>query len=135
MATKLKSETYKGKKIEFTKYPNGYIIGSTTGINVGAFKNKKDTFDAIKNSIDGIKKELKTIRVAFYKWGSFYEMIDIEISELKEMQLLDGDQVMGFDVRSEDEEKFFYAEENDIEESEDEGTGVKRSFATKLSIF
>lgn len=75
----------------------------------------------------------KMVKVAFYKWGEFYSMEEVAISDLKKMTLLDEHDLLGFTLREVDEEKQFFAEDNDIEYSEDEGTGVKRSYGVNVT--
>lgn len=52
----MKTETYKGYKISFKQYPNGFVLGETTGIRIGVFKTKYETLTEIKRHIDKIKK-------------------------------------------------------------------------------
>jgi hypothetical protein len=68
------------------------------------------------------------IKVAFYKWGEYQEDQEIDLIDLPETQL-NSDQLAGFNIRPEDEGKFFYASDLDIDE-DDDGVSVKRSFAT-----
>ena len=87
---------------------------------------------------DGVIKKnppkKNTTKVAFYKWGQYIEEQEIAIKDLKNMTMLSSDDLLGFDLRSQDENKNFYAEENDIEYSDDEGTGVKRAYGTSKYI-
>jgi len=71
------------------------------------------------------------IKVAFYKWGEYQGDEEIDLIDLPERELT-SDELMGFDIREEDENKHFYASELDIDDTnvEEEGYGVKRAYAT-----
>jgi len=53
---RLKSEYYKGYKITFRQFNNGFIEGKSNNILVGAFKTKAKTLDYIKKEIDRREK-------------------------------------------------------------------------------
>lgn len=92
-------------------------------------KNEGNRFSSM------MKNNSKSIVVSVYKWGEYLENITLDVADLKQMEVLSSDDLLGFDIRSQDEDKLFYAEANDIERSDDEGTGVKRSYATKVNVF
>lgn len=68
------------------------------------------------------------IKVSFYKWGEYQEDEEIDLIDLPET-ILGEDELSGFDIREEDEDKIFYASDLDIDSDED-GTSVKRAYAT-----
>lgn len=79
-----------------------------------------------KRAADG--KEVKEIKVSFYKWGNFYEEEIIDAKDLTDMVKLSSDELEGFNIREEDSDKVFYALDRDID-TDDEGTSVKRAYA------
>lgn len=80
-----------------------------------------------------VKKE-SDIRVAWYHWGKFQGYETIPKSDLAAMEELSSDVKLGFDIRSEDENKTFYALESSIDE-DDEGISVKNSYATSKKMW
>jgi hypothetical protein len=72
-----------------------------------------------------------TINVAFYKWGEYENDEQMELIDLP-LTKLTSEMLEGFNIRPEDEDKHFYAEENDIDDTDvdDGGYGIKRAYAT-----
>lgn len=79
------------------------------------------------------KKGMKTgtINVAFYKYGEYQNDEQMELIDLP-LTKLTSEMLEGFNIRPEDEDKHFYAEENDIDDTDvdDGGYGIKRAYAT-----
>ena len=76
-------------------------------------------------------KDLGKITVSFYKWGKYQGEEEIDEKDLTTMIQLGQYELDDFDIRDEDIDKTFYAEENDIDDTNDEedGYGVKRAYA------
>jgi len=72
------------------------------------------------------------IKASKYHWGEYGEDEDIGQEEIDSMVELTADQLEGFTVRDEDKNKKFFAYDYDVEETEDEGTGVKNAYAISL---
>ena len=69
------------------------------------------------------------MKASYYKWGTYWGPEEhITQEDINEMIELDGDILEGFTLNDGDEFKKFYAYPEDIEESIDEGTGVKRAY-------
>lgn len=79
---------------------------------------------------EGMKtdSESEKVQVSLYKWGEYENDEELDLIDLPLNRLTD-DQLLGFDIRSEDRNKTFYASENDIDE-DDDGTSVKYAYAT-----
>lgn len=86
---------------------------------------------------DGIHQERdikagKKVKAVFYNWGEYFDdENDFDLDDLTGMEKLSGDDLMGCNIRSEDEDKVFYAEPNDIDREEREGeggVGIKRMY-------
>jgi hypothetical protein len=69
------------------------------------------------------------IKTSFYKWGQYLEDDEIDAMDLLPLIELTQEQLLGFDIREEDADKYFYASDNDIDEDDDEGVSVKRAWA------
>ena len=119
-----------GNKQVFEKYIKNRFKNYKIN-NIKVIKDAKPSFPGIYEA--DISNDNK-IKVVFYKWGEYVETMEVDLKDLKNMVTLTSDDLLGFDLRLEDENKYFYAEENDIEYSEDEGTGVKRAYGTNKNI-
>ena len=143
-----KREFAGGGMIDYSKEGNVKAIRDANGkivyeINVNGelYKYNKvyKTYNSTKdNSLlnktkyaGGGSTKPEKIKVAFYKWGEYQGDEEIDLIDLPERELT-SDELMGFDIREEDENKHFYANELDIDDTnvEEEGYGVKRAYAT-----
>jgi len=70
------------------------------------------------------------VMASVYHWGEYREDIEMTEKELEDMYQLGEDELAGFNLRKEDENKTFYAEERDIDDSGDgsDGIGVKNAY-------
>lgn len=127
---RLKPETYKGVRIDFIGNYNGqgFVLARIEGGGFFYRKNKELAFEYAKEVIDReLKTPSKKVKASFYKYGEYKGMEEVELSDLKNMVLL-MDELYGFDVRPEDEDKYFYADKDDIDD-DDSGTSVKYAYA------
>ena len=71
-----------------------------------------------------------------YHWGEAKpdELDTIDRSELQNMERLSDEDLLGMNIRPEDKGKTFYADPEDIERTDNEGTGVKWAYAIQESI-
>jgi hypothetical protein len=76
-------------------------------------------------------KDLGKTTVSFYKWGVYQGEEEIDAKDLTHMVQLGQYELEGFDIRDEDIDKTFYAEESDIDDTnvDEDGYGVKRAYA------
>lgn len=69
----------------------------------------------------------KKVKVAYYNYGEFSENREIELIDLPD-NLLTKDELSGFIIRPEDQNKYFYAGDNDLLDYA-EGMGIKNAYA------
>lgn len=108
----------------------GWLIYKAFGLETKEYKEAvaEGYYEENGFAEDGKKiEEKEKIKVSFYKWGEYVEDEEIDLIDLPEV-LLNYDQLLGFTIREEDEGKFFYASDLDIDE-DDDGTAVKRAYA------
>ena len=70
------------------------------------------------------------IPASYYHWGEFQNEENLGIADFSEMRQLSPDEILGFSIRPEDEDRLFFANENYID-SDDEGTAVKHAYAVE----
>jgi len=119
--------TYTSKKSEALNLAKNFI---DEGEHRWKFKSQGLSKAEYLPSVNDAQK----IKVVLYKWGEFVETQEIDKKDLQDMTQLSSDDLLGFNLRNEDNGKNFYAEENDIEYSDDEGTGVKYSYGTTYQV-
>lgn len=105
---------------EVISYPMDMRGREVKIIKVVAFKKEKYKTGG---GVGGTK-----IKVSFYKYGEYQGDEEIDHDDLPTTEL-GSDDLDGFNIRDEDANKHFYAEDIDID-SDDDGTSVKRAYAT-----
>lgn len=125
-AKQLSDKVNKNVFIYYYKHGDSYAIDTEPLSKDKKHYELKEVFERSKYENGGSVDE--KISVAFYKWGEYEEDQEIDAVDLP-VRKLTSDELDGFNIRDEDENKFFYAEENDIDE-DDDGVSVKRAFAT-----
>lgn len=119
---------------------SSWTVITPTGVQRAPFPNKAEAlkYATAYMRLNPMDKSKKTIKVVYYRWGEFKEVQEMELKTLKEMEQLSSDDLLGFTIRPQDQDKCFYADPSDIERPEDEyddtGTGVKMAYATSKEV-
>ena len=119
-------------KEKYGEYIQNAEIDGTPDNALMSFETwSRDLYEDVYNLASNGKNVDEKIKVAFYKWGEYEEDQEIDLIDLPD-NLLTSEQLEGFSIRPEDEGKFFYASDIDIDDTnvEEEGWGIKRAFAT-----
>ena len=82
-----------------------------------------------------ITAKIKETKAAAYTWGEFKGVETFSGNEdvLSGMEMLDPDDLLGFTIRKEDEEKVFMADPDYIDRGAD-GTSIKYAYAIKMEV-
>jgi hypothetical protein len=75
----MKTETYKGYKITFKKYQNGFVLGETRGFIVGVYKTKEETFECLKDKINKAESQWdkRTTKGKYYTLEEAKQMLGV----------------------------------------------------------
>jgi len=104
-------------------------IKDETDIN---YRNEKAVIEKLLK--ERKEKAGKKVKAVFYHWGDFFREEEFDLDDLKGMERLSEDDLMGSDIRPGDEDRVFFTEPVDIDREEREGesgVGIKRMYGFK----
>ena len=111
-------------------------VGDIAVVDGNAYLVDSLGFYDLTKGVDFEQAKEEKVPMTAYHWGEAKpdELDTIDRSELQNMEKLTDEDLLGMNIRPEDKGKTFYAYPNDIERTDDEGTGVKWAYAIKESI-